>query len=92
MNTKIAERDQVLINYAKVSGAFYFAANKFMACRTQENLLEAQTWFNKIMNVALPVVEDYCQKHKAEKEIESLLSIAKADAECMHALFINLKI
>lgn len=91
MANTISERDQILINYAKISGAFYFAANKYMACRTDKNLLEAQNWINRVLNNALPVVEDYCKKHSDEENVDSLLSIAKADSECMRRLFENLK-
>lgn len=91
MANTITERDQILINYAKISGAFYFAANKYMACRSDENLLEAQNWINRILNNALPVVEDYCKNHSCEKDINSFLAIAKADSECMSRLFANLK-
>lgn len=87
----ISERDQILINYAKISGAFYFAANKFMANKTDENLLEAQIWINRVINTALPMVVEYCNKHQDEENIDSLLAIAKADSECMSKLFANLK-
>ena len=55
----MTERDQILVEYAKASGAFYFAAHKFCANRTNENMLEAQNYFNNLMNREFPIVQQY---------------------------------
>lgn len=84
------ERDDVLINYAKASGAFQYAANRFLRNRDMKDFLEAQSCINNLINRELPKVEDYCNQHAGEEGIDSLLEIAKADYNAMHMIFKNL--
>lgn len=87
----MSERDQILVEYAKASGAFYFAAHKFCANRTKENMLEAQNFYNNLMNREFPKVQQYYNNHKGEADAESLFEIADADYKNMSAFFVNLK-
>lgn len=85
------DRDQKLVNYAKASGAFYAAANKYNANKTNANMLEATNWINDLLNRAYPEIENYCKVHAGEDGIDSLLAIAKADRDAMEKLFVSLK-
>lgn len=87
----MTERDQILVEYAKASGAFYFAAHIFCANRTNENMLEAQNYFNNLMNREFPKVQQYYNNHKGESDAESLFEIADTDFKNMTAYFVNLK-
>lgn len=87
----MSERDQLLVEYAKASGAFYFAAHKFSANRTNENMAEAQSYFNNLMNREFPKVQQYYNNHKGEADAESLFEIVETDFKNMSSFFVNLK-
>lgn len=76
------------MNYAKASGAFYAAANKYNANKTDTNWIEVTSRINHLLNSAYPEVEDYCKKHVGEEGIDSLHAIAKADRDAMERLFV----
>lgn len=88
----MTERDNVLMKYAKASGAFEYAVNKFNKNKTEQNLLEAQSRINNLINRELPAVTDYCKQHAGEDDIDSLLAIATTDCRTMQNIFKNLKL
>lgn len=82
----MSERDQILTNYAKASGAFQYAANVCKRNRNEKNLQEAKQLIDKLVNEDFRNVEEYCIQHKNDKDIDSLLAIAKADCDTMKTL------
>ena len=88
----MTERDSVLIKYAKASGAFEYAVHKFNKNKTEQNLQEAQSRINDLINRELPTVKNYCQQHAGEEGIDSLLNIADTDCKTMQNVFKSLKI
>lgn len=87
----MSERDQLLVEYAKASGAFFFAAQKYCANKTKENMVEAQSFFNNLMNREFPKVQQYYNNHKGEADAESLYEIVETDFKNMSAFFVNFK-
>lgn len=86
----MSERDEILTRYAKASGAFQYAVNVYMANRTQKHFEEVQTLINRLVNVEFSNVERYCNLHIHDKDIDSLLNIAKTDCEAMKKIFARL--
>lgn len=87
----MSERDEILKNYAKASGAFLYAVNVYMANKTDKHFEEVQTLINRLVNVELPNVIQYCNQHVHDKDIDSLLEITKTDCEAMEKIFSRLK-
>lgn len=84
-------RDQILVDFAKASGAFYYAANQFCANRNDENMLEAQNYYNNLTNREFPRVQLYYNNHKEEASAESLYEIVERDFKDATVLFTNLR-
>lgn len=83
----MSERYEVLTNYAKASGNFEYAANAYKRDRSEEKLSEAKRLIDDLVNTEFPKVRDYCNQHKNDKDIDSLLAIATADCAAMQELY-----
>lgn len=86
----MSERDEFLTRYAKASGAFQHAVNVYMANKTDKHFEEVETLMNRLVNVEFSNVERFCNQHIHDKDIDSLLDIAKTDCEAMKKIFTRL--
>lgn len=84
------KRDEILKNYAKASGIFEYAANAYKRDRSEEKLSEAKRLIDNLVNTEFSKVRDYCNQHKNDKDMGSLLAIASADCAAMQELFNSL--